>query len=229
MVDDEATLLVTTAAGSHGSSGLEAWRPLLEDTGPGGWNNEWLVHSAAWAEDWACNRQHPFMEMAESYKPFYPEAARLTPWPSADGTESMPPLVAAQTPWLEPTSAVLLPGHTISVAFRLQRAPAGEDALNTNVTGPGPRTRNALLESIGEPVLHAVPGYVLSPEMRSAQLLVLPPAGTTIKDVTTKSVSAGGGAIKAGTPKAVPGSRGFMSVPLVVTAGESESLVGRHF
>ena len=56
MVDDEATLLVTQEPGHNSDTRFEAWRPLLEDTGPGGWNNEWAVHSAAWAEDWACNR-----------------------------------------------------------------------------------------------------------------------------------------------------------------------------
>ena len=96
-----------------------------------------------------------------------------------------------RSPWLEPTSKTLQPGETMTLAFRLQRAPGGSDPLNTNITGPGPRTRNALLESIGEPVLHGVPGYVLSSEMRSAQLLVLPPAGAAVTQAITESVGAG--------------------------------------
>ena len=249
VVDDEATLLVTSEKGYHNTTKFEAWRPLLEDTGPGentsnphhsmiyrgvserslvligGWNNEWTVHSAAWAEDWACNRQYPFMDMAESYKPFYPEATRETPWPCADGTESVPRLESAKDPWLEPTSKVLQPGESLTLAFRLQRAPSGVDPLNTNITGPGPRTRNTLLESMGEPVLHSVPGYVLSSEMRSAQLLVLPPTGASVADVTATSVGAGAGEIKAGKPTAVADSVGFVSIPLTVTPGDTRGRV----
>ena len=72
-------------------------------------------------------RQHPFMDMAESYKKFYPEATRQTPWPNADGTESMPRLATSKDPWLKATSKVLQPGDSVTVAFRLQRA------LNTNI------------------------------------------------------------------------------------------------
>ena len=225
VVDDEATLLVTSEAGFHNTTRLEAWRPMLEDRGPGGWNNEWTVHSAAWAEEWACNRQSPFMDMAESYKPFYPEATRVTPWPCADGTESIPQLPSAKQPWLEPTSKVLQPGESMTIAFRLQRAPSGADPLNTNITGPGPRTRNDLLESIGEPVLHAVPGYVLSSEMGSAKLLVLPPTGSTVSHASADSVGAGGGEIQAGTPTLLADSDGFWSIPLSVTAGDTRGRV----
>eukprot|EP01051_Picozoa_sp_SAG22_P030321 SAG22_NODE_11697_length_473_cov_1.229947_1_plen_88_part_01 len=75
--------------------------------------------------------------------------------------------------------------------------------------GPGPRTRNAALEAMGEPVLHAVPGYVLSSEMHSAQLLVLPPAGTTVVQATADSVGADTRAPEAG-------GTGFVSSPLSV-------------
>lgn len=225
VVDDEATLLVTPERGYHNTSRLEAWRPMLEDSGPGGWNNEWTVHSAAWAEEWACNRQSPFLEMAEAYQPFYPDETRVTPWPCADGTESMPRLPSAQQPWLEPTSKVLQPGETLTVAFRLQRAPPGTDPLDTNITGPGPRTRNTLLENIGEPVLHAVPGYVLSSEMRSAQLLVLPPTAAKLTHVTAESVGVGGGEIRPGTPLLLPNSGGFWSIPLSVLGEDTRGRV----
>lgn len=36
---------------------------------------------------------------------------------------------------------------------------------------------------MGEPVLHGVPGYVLGSDMKSAKLLVLPPAGATVVSV----------------------------------------------
>lgn len=214
VVDDEATLLVTPEKGYQNTTRLEAWRPMLEDEGSGGWNNEWTVHSAAWAEDWACNRQHPFVDMDEAYKPYYP--TRTTPWPCADGTESMPRLLSAQYPWLPPSSKVLQPGESLTVAFRLQRAPPGGEPFDTNVTGPGPRTRNELLETIGEPVLHSIPGYVLTREMRSAQLLVLPPAGATVIAATAESVGVGGGKIETGPPRRVQNSNGFVSIPLSV-------------
>lgn len=225
VVDDEATLLITQEPGYNTATRFEAWRPLLEDTGPGGWNNEWLVHSQAWAEDWACSRQHPFMDMAEAYKPFYPAEKRATPWPCADGDASMTVRETAKFPWLEPTSKVINPGESITLAFRLQRAPPGSDPSNTNVTGPGPRTRNALLESIGEPVLHGVPGFVLSSEMQSARLIILPPAGATVTKADAASIGIGGGAIEVGTPFAVPNSHGYVSIPITATSGETRGRV----
>ena len=82
----------------------------------------------------AASRQHPFMDMAESYKKFYPEATRQTPWPSADGTESMPRLATSKDPWLKPTSKVLQPGDAMTVAFRLQRAP-NTNSDPSNISG----------------------------------------------------------------------------------------------
>ena len=49
VVDDEATLLVTAERGFESATKLEAWRPLLESVGDSGWDNEWVVYSAAWA------------------------------------------------------------------------------------------------------------------------------------------------------------------------------------
>jgi hypothetical protein len=244
VVDDEATLLVTAEKGHHHATKMEAWRPLMEDDTTGGVNYEWTVYSDAWATEWACNQQAPFMEIPSKYRSFYPNAT--TPWPCADGTDSMPRLSSAQHPWNEPTSKVLQPGDEISVAFRAQRAPGLSTSTSTsasaststsasasastipNSTGPGPRTRNALLERMGEPVLHGVPGYVLSNDMLSAQLLVLPPANTTIIQVTATSVGAGGGAIKAGKISPVPGSNGFMSIPLSVSSTQAATKTSHH-
>jgi hypothetical protein len=79
---------------------------------------------------------------------------------------------------------------------------------------------------MGSPVMHGIPGYVLSAEMKSAQLLVLPPRGATVQNVTTQSVGAGGGAIRAsGRISALAGGRGFVSIPLSAVAGPSRGRV----
>jgi hypothetical protein len=48
------------------SAALEAWRPLLEEPVPpneGEW--EWTVHSAAWASEWAQNKQAPALDFPD--------------------------------------------------------------------------------------------------------------------------------------------------------------------
>ena len=60
VVVDEQTLLATAeGAGTP----LEAWRPLLEGCTSDDW--EWTVHSKAWADEWAENKQFPFLKMDE--------------------------------------------------------------------------------------------------------------------------------------------------------------------
>ena len=183
VVDDEATLLVTAA--SPTSSPLEAWRPMLEDLGKGD-AYEWTVASKAWAEEWATNRQYPFVNMSVALKALYPPFAadQTTPWPSTDGKRPMPVLAAsaaaeggngAANPWNPPTSITLKPGETISIGLRLQLASGG------------PRTRDETLTAMGAPVLHAVPGFVLHTDLKSAALLVKPPAGATIISVAAEA------------------------------------------
>ena len=58
--------------------------------------------------------------------------------------------------------------------------------------------------------------------MRSAQLLILPPKGTTVRNVTAVSVGKGGGAITVGVLKAVPNGKGFVSLPLSVSAPDKQ-------
>jgi hypothetical protein len=130
----------------------------------------------------------------------FPDAS--TPWPSTDGHEGVPVLPEASHPWNEPTSGMLAPGETKSYALRFQLA-AG-----------GPRTRNALLEMLGEPVIHGVPGYVVSSSMATARLLVLPPTGATIASVTAASAGIGDGAITVGAAGQPVGSGGFVPFPM---------------
>ena len=110
--------------------------------------------SKAWAEEWATNRQYPFVNMSVALKALYPPFAadQTTPWPSTDGKRPMPVLAAsaaaeggngAANPWNPPTSITLKPGETISIGLRLQLASGG------------PRTRDETLTAMGAPVLHA--------------------------------------------------------------------------
>ncbi|KAK3287799.1 hypothetical protein CYMTET_4709 [Cymbomonas tetramitiformis] len=178
VVDDEATLLVTPA--EHSTTPLEGWRPMLEDLGNGD-AYEWLAASSAWAEEWAENKQWPFLNMSDTLKQTYPSFAEQaqTPWPSTDGKHGMPHIPAASKPWNPPTSASLAPSQTLSFALRLQLAESG------------PRSRNKALEDAGEPVMHGVPGYVLSTDMQSAQLFVQPPRGATTEAAAFEQVDAG--------------------------------------
>ena len=189
VVDDEATLLVT--ADRPKSSPLEAWRPMLEDLG-GGDAYEWTIASKAWAAEWAKNTQFPFLNMSSQLRREYPAFARdpiMTPWPSTDGKHPVPivaecPVAAAggnsaANPWNTPTSMTLMPGESISVGLRFQLA-AG-----------GPRTRDTTLTKMGIAVLHAVPGYVLPTNLKSAALLVKPPAGSKVVSVRADDPPAG--------------------------------------
>merc|ERR1712166_996723 len=53
----------------------------------------------------------------------------------------------------------------------------------------GPRTRNDALAEAGKSVVHAVPGFVISPDMDSAKLFVKPPAGATLDQVSVSEAS----------------------------------------
>ena len=125
VVDQEATLLVTPETGFSKSTKFEAWRPMLEDiAGTDAW--EWVVHSSAWAAEWAQGFQTPFLTMSNSTHgepDMFPDAK--TPWPSCDGHEGTPIRATAKTPWNEPTSLVLKAGESQTFALRLQLASAG--------------------------------------------------------------------------------------------------------
>lgn len=181
VVDDEQTLLATPDPSAP--AGLEAWRPMLEDLADGSsW--EWTVHSQAWAEEWAKTRQAPFLNMSASTHgdpDMFPQAR--TPWPSTAGHEGVPVLPEASFPFNPPTNLTLEPGRSKEYAVRFQLASGG------------PRTRDALLAELGEPVIHGVPGFVLSETMQSSQLIVKPPRNSTVVAAAAVTAGAGNGTI----------------------------------
>jgi len=113
-------------------------------------------------------------------------------------------LPEASEPWNTPTSTVLAPGKTLEYALRFQLA-AG-----------GPRTRNDLLEEMGKPIIHGVPGYVLSSSMETAQVLIKPPRGASVTNVSATKSGVGDGAITVGDGKPT-GTDGYQSFPLAST------------
>jgi hypothetical protein len=98
---------------------------MLEDiAGTKPW--EWVVHSSAWAKEWAQGKQTPFLTMPNSTHgtpDMFPDAQ--TPWPSTDGHEGFPVRKASSYPWNTPSSRVLQPGETAGFALRLQLAQGG--------------------------------------------------------------------------------------------------------
>lgn len=91
-------------------------------------------------------------------------------------------------PWNPPTSLLLGAGETTSVAIHLFPADkvlpddTRKQHANLNLL-QGPRTRDAALAAAGNAVVHGIPGFVVTPEMQTATLMVLPPRGTTVTAV----------------------------------------------
>ncbi|XP_065177352.1 uncharacterized protein LOC135808135 [Sycon ciliatum] len=195
---DHATLLVVP--GDPLTTPLQGWRPMLEDQGHGdSW--EWMPLTSAWAADWAENTQFPFLNISNALANIYPEFAvnPQTPWPSCTGPRGMPKVPAAKNPWNKPTELVLKPKETVSFALRFQL-----------VGGGGPRNRNKALETMGEPVIHGVPGYVLSTEMKTAALFVLAPTDRTVNNVVAEPIDQASIAVGKGTRT----EGGFMHYPV---------------
>ena len=157
--------------------------------------------------------------MSDSLKQQYPPFATdpETPWPTADGKRAMPRLAAsgggAARPWVDPTTLLLRPGETSSIALRLQLAEAG------------PRTRDAALAKMGSAVLRAVPGYVLSPHLPGT-LFVQPPAGASVSTARADPPSGADTATLDATLRA-PLPSGFAPVRLTAAGyGEVRLRVG---
>ena len=194
IVDDERLLLAvpefsisTTRINSSNRtlddyqiSKFEAWRPILENTcGNSIW--EYTVFSKAWAEEWQFSRQFPFLYMAGFLNETKMWPNPKTPWPAWHSHETVPVTDhSARSGFSEtyntPTSITLAPGQTVSSAVKLILARGG------------PRTRDeAIKKANAIALIKAEPGFVLSPSMKSARLLVRPPSGVKITDVSSSN------------------------------------------
>lgn len=198
VVVDEQCVLATPL---NADSKLESWRPILE-YGGGGW--EWATHTKAWAEEWLLNKQWPYLWMAEQLNEtgIWPEPR--SPWPSwGDGGQTVRTNMTDQSHWNPPTSKILKPGESVTMGMRLSTCEAG------------PRTRDAALVAVGEPVLRAVPGYTIATDMGCAamanrtigigvdvancvgpRLFITPPAGATVVNAS----SSNGGVLQVSAP-----------------------------
>ena len=210
--DGSAALLVTTCEGDAPAvaqaSGMEAWRPVLEDANmpnEGMW--EWTVHSTAWASEWARNAQAP--ELTFPNDPAHQKAwpNPLSPWPSwhLHETVNRP----NPRPWNPPTEVVLQPG-----------APAASYALCFSLppasAGVGPRARDAGTAAAGRATFVGVPGYVVSSDMAGSSFLyVLPGGAATVAGVATDDA----GVLSVGAAGPAPGAPGYVRIPVAGVAG----------
>jgi hypothetical protein len=79
---------------------------------------------------------------------------------------------SAAEPWNSPTSLVLRPGQTAVYSLRVWTVPEGNvDAID------------AALSAAGVPVVRGAPGYVLTPDMQTARLVVRPPPNAVLASV----------------------------------------------
>ena len=171
VVVDEATMLGVPLTPGEG---FEAWRPIMENT-CGGDVWELVTHSKAWAEEWATNKQWPYYYMNAQLNATGTWPNPKSAWPGWHGHDTVPvtDFDGIAQPWNAPTSRVLDPGASVSVAVQFLMAKAG------------PRTRDAALAAAGKATMHAVPGYVITSELTTATLFVTPPAGATVTAVAS--------------------------------------------
>lgn len=175
VVVDQSVLL---AVPGGGESGFEAWRPIMEDAcRRDTW--EWNVFSSAWADEWKSSVQFPFYDINPYFVDQGWQPPYNTPWPAWHARETVPVTNSNgfSQPWNEPTSRTLAPGESFSVAIRLM-----------SVAG-GPRARPAALVAAGKSTVDAVPGFVLAPDHKAAQLFVTPPSGATVASVDVSDPS----------------------------------------
>ena len=196
----EQTMLAVPEPGGDGAR-FEAWRPVLENT-CGSAAYEWAAHSRAWADEWATTRQWPYLDMAGYLNDTGEWPAPRTPWPAWHGHDSVP--VTAPEPWNPPSAAVVDPGETLVFAIRFIPVPER-----------GPRARDAALARAGKAVAHAVPGFVVAPDMRSARLFVRPPNGASVSSINVSNASVLTAAlVAAGDDDAPPAAGGYLAIAI---------------
>jgi len=194
-IDGSQTLLVTPLNGTR----FEAYRPVLEDAAHvQAGTYEWTALSSAWEAEWRENKQMPRLSFQGDTSIWQNPKGM---WPSWQGNETFgnqPP-----TQWNPPTSLDLKPGES------------AEFGLKFSLAEGGPRTRDAQLANLGRAVVHAVPGYVVTPDMASAKLLVKPPAGAKVVDASVEPA----GILVLGNPVAAVGSAGYTEISVSGTVG----------
>ena len=201
--DGSDTLLVTPCGVGEADpppaalrSGMEAWRPILEDPVPPNQGiYEWTVHSQAWASEWAVNAQAPMLTFPSdpAHAAAWPHPQ--SPWPSWHLAETVH--VPNPRPWNPPTSLVLQPGQWADYALCFSRVAgaAGKEQAR------GPRGRDAALAALRHPMLLSVPGYVLGGDMGNATLFITLPTPLTLASASCED---GAGILGLGAPYAVP-------------------------
>lgn len=167
---------------------MEAWRPLLEDCNFNGQMSEWTVLSGAWASEWVQQKQAPVLQMPADLANTGVWPDPKSPWPAWHSNETVAVPGVEDRVWTQPTFLELKAGQTAAFGLRFVLAEAG------------PRSRDAALQSIGEPVLTAVPGYTISTEMTSAILIVSAPAAASLANVSVNNATV----LAVGTPVQLP-------------------------
>jgi hypothetical protein len=214
--DGTAQLLVTTCGGDDPAvaqrSGMEAWRPILEDAvspNEGMW--EWSVHTTAWSSEWSRNAQAPELTFPDdsAHKAAWPSPR--SPWPSWHLNETV--FLPNPRPWNPPTEVVLQPG-----------APAVEYALCFSLPPPsgvgggvGPRARDAGTAAAGRATVVGVPGYVVASDMAGAAFLYVLPggAGVSVAGVSTDDPAV----LAVGAPAPAPGAPAYTRIPVSGVVG----------
>lgn len=216
--------------GAGVTSGMEAWRPVLEDgSDTAGGVYAWEVVSGAFEAEWNVNTQAP------AYLSMPNDPAHQAAWPnprSPTPSWHLNETLWSPTPrqWNPQTTLTIQPGETqqFALCFALARANGSTDAVHATSVGekraaiaaaltqvtaasasappppstkPGPRQRDAALARAGQPVLLPVPGYVISTEMSNATLTVLPPWGASLQSAVSNDL----GVLAVASVVSVPG------------------------
>jgi hypothetical protein len=116
---------------------------------------------------------------------------------------------AAATPWNTPSSLTLAPGTSAVFSLRvLAVLPSGGQTSAV-------RSIPAALAAAGIATARAIPGYVLTPEMRTAALILSPPTGSNVSSLTVEPA----GALVVSPPASSPLDPGSLKYGVVVSPG----------
>eukprot|EP01084_Bolivina_argentea_P028655 53226_1 len=174
VVDEQVMLAFPIMQKGSTKTHFEAWRPIMENTcGNSVW--EYNVHSLAWAYDWNTSTQWPYLYMSAALNQTNMWPNPKTPWPAWHLHDTVP--ITNKTNWNKPTSDIIKSHETKSYAIKFQLAEKG------------PRTRDQTLLNNNKVTFHAVPGYVLSSEMKTARLFINTSNNVKISNVTSNNLN----------------------------------------